>query len=152
MLSPHGTRPHELMAHTNFSQNRHHRPAILLVDDDPDILTALADLLDHEGFGVTAVSTCADALSQIEAHRFASMLLDIGLPDGDGLSLLDPIQVMAPSLPIIVLTALMTPGSTAGALSRGAFACLAKPYDRQAILALLRRAISMQSAFPPTDH
>jgi DNA-binding NtrC family response regulator len=143
---------HELVSHSRFIQNRIHRPTILVVDDDPDILTALADLFDHAGYGVTTVSTCVEALSQIEIHRFTSMLLDIGLPDGDGLSLLDRIQTVAPSLPVIVLTAFMTPGSTAEALSCGAFACLAKPYDRQALLALLRRAIGLQSVLPPTDY
>lgn len=158
MAPPRSTMPsrdrschHELVAHPHFHQNRIHRHTILVVDDDPDILTALADLFDHEGHDVTTVSTCAEALSQVNAHHFAAMLLDIGLPDGDGLSLLDRIQTVAPSLPVIVLTAFLTPGSTAGALSGGAFACLAKPYDRQTLLALLRRAIGVQSALPPTD-
>ncbi len=75
------------------------RPAILLVDDDPDILTALHDLLEHDGFLVTGVSTCRDALAQVRIVKFAAVLLDIGLPDGDGLSVLETIQALAPHSP-----------------------------------------------------
>ncbi len=81
------------------------RPAVLLVDDDPDILTALHDLLEHDGFFVTGVLTCRGALSQIKIAQFAAVLLDIGLPDGDGISALETIQNLAPSLPVIILTA-----------------------------------------------
>jgi DNA-binding response OmpR family regulator len=63
-------------------------PAILIVDDDPDILTALHDLLEHNGFLVTGASTCRDALAQVETADFAAVLLDVGLPDGDGLAYL----------------------------------------------------------------
>jgi len=78
----------------------------LIVDDDLDILTALYDLIEHEDFRVTGVSTCCDALSQLRTVDFATILLDIGLPDGDGLPVLETIQAIAPSLPVIVLTAL----------------------------------------------
>ena len=80
-------------------------PAILIVDDDPDILTALHDFLEHDGFLVTGASTCRDALAQVETADFAAVLLDVGLPDGDGLAVLETIQAIAPSLPVIVLTA-----------------------------------------------
>jgi len=80
-------------------------PAALIVDDS-DILTALHDLIEHDGFHVTDVSTCRDALAQVKAVDCAAVLLDIGLPDGDGLAVLETIQAIAPSLPVIVLTAL----------------------------------------------
>jgi DNA-binding response OmpR family regulator len=54
---------------------------------------------------VTDVSTCRDALAQVKDVDFAVVLLDIGLPDGDGLAVLETIQAIAPSLPVIVLTA-----------------------------------------------
>jgi DNA-binding NtrC family response regulator len=118
------------------------RPAILLVDDDLDILTALQDLLEHDGYLVTAVSTCHDTLEQLRTDRYAALLLDNGLPDGDGLLLLQTIQETRPTLPVLILTAYITPDLTAEALSRGAFACLTKPYDPQEIKTLLRRAVS----------
>ena len=83
-------------------------PAALIVDDDPDILTALYDLIEYEGFHVTGVSTCRDALTQAKTVDFAAVLLDIGVSDGDGLAVLETIQAIAPSLPVIVLTAFTT--------------------------------------------
>lgn len=119
------------------------RPAILLVDDDPDILTALHDLLEHDGFLVTAVSTCYDVLAQVKIAKFAAVLLDIGLPDGDGISALETIQTLAPSLPVIILTAFTSQDHRAKYLSRGAFCYLTKPYNRDELRTVLRRAVEM---------
>ena len=119
------------------------RPAILLVDDDPDISTALHDLLEHDGFLVTAVSTCYDALAQVKIAKFAAVLLDIGLPDGDGISALETIQTLAPSLPVIILTAFTSQDHRAKSLSRGAFCYLTKPYNRDELRTVLRRAVEM---------
>lgn len=124
------------------------RPAILLVDDDPDILTALHDLLEHDGFLVTAVSTCCDALAQVKTVEFAAVLLDIGLPDGDGISVLETIQALAPSLPVIILTAFTSQDHRAKSLSKGAFSYLTKPYNRDELRTVLRRAVEMSR--PPS--
>ena len=117
------------------------RPAVLLVDDDPDILTALHDLLEHDGFFVTGVLTCRGALSQIKIAQFAAVLLDIGLPDGDGISALETIQNLAPSLPVIILTAFTSQDHRAKFLSRGAFSYLTKPYNRDELRTVLRQPL-----------
>ena len=123
-------------------------PAILIVDDDPDILTALHDLLEYDGFLVTEVSTCRDALEQVRTVDFSAVLLDIGLPDGDGLAVLEIIQTIAPSLPVIVLTAFTSQDYRAKSLSRGAFAYLTKPYNRNEIRTVVCRAVDLR--LPPT--
>ena len=122
--------------------------AVLIVDDDPDIVTALQDLLEHDGFLVAAVSTCRDALTQVRTANFAAVLLDIGLPDGDGLAVLETIQAIAPSLPVIVLTAFTSQDYRAKSLSRGAFAYLTKPYNRNEIRTVVCRAVDLR--LPPT--
>jgi DNA-binding response OmpR family regulator len=116
-------------------------PAVLVVDDDPDILAALHDLLEHEGYQVTCASTCGDALAEATASPYDAVLLDIGLPDGDGLSVLDLLREQHPSLPVIILTAFGSPEYRARSLSHGAFSCVNKPYDQDALRGLLRRAI-----------
>ena len=123
-------------------------PAILIVDDDPDILTALHDLLEYDGFLVTEVSTCRDALEQVSTVEFSAVLLDIGLPDGDGLTVLEIIQTSAPSLPVIVITAFTSQDYRAKSLSGGAFSYLTKPYNRDELRAVLRRAVDLSR--PPT--
>ena len=127
-------------------------PTILIVDDDPDILTALHDLVEHDGFHVTGVSTCRDALAQVKTVHFAAVLLDIGLPDGNGLAVLETIQAIAPSLPVIVLTAFTSQDYRARSLSRGAFSCITKPYNRDELRAVLRRAVGMSRPPAPSEN
>jgi len=127
-------------------------PAVLIVDDDPDILTALDDLIEHDGFRVTDVSICRDALAQVKAVDCAAVLLDIGLPDGDGLAVLETIQAIAPSLPVIVLTAFTSQDYRARSLSGAAFSCLNKPYNRDDLRAVLRRAVGVGRSPAPSDN
>lgn len=127
-------------------------PAVLIVDDDPDILTALYDLIEYDGFRVTGVSTCRDALAQAKTLDFAAVLLDIGLPDGDGLAVLETIQAIAPSLPVIVLTAFTSQDYRTRSLSSGAFSCLTKPYNRDVLRAVLRRAVGMGHPPAPSNN
>ena len=127
-------------------------PAILIVDDDPDILTALHDLLEYDGFLVTEVSTCRDALEQVRTVDFSAVLLDIGLPDGDGLAVLEIIQTIAPSLPVIVLTAFTSQDYRAKSLSGGAYSYLTKPYNRDELRAALRRAVGVDRPPASSDN
>jgi DNA-binding response OmpR family regulator len=127
-------------------------PAVLIVDDDLDILTALHDLIEHEGFRVIGVSTCRDALAQVKTVKFAAVLLDIGLPDGDGLAVLETIQAIAPSLPVIILTAFTSQDYHARSLSSGAFSYLTKPYNRDELRAVLRRAVGVSRPPAPSDN
>jgi len=125
----------------NRMEDQHDSPAILVVDDDPDILAALFDLLEHEGYQVTCASTCEDALAEATASPYDAVLLDIGLPDGDGLSVLDILRNLNPSLPVIILTAFGSPEYRAKSLSHGAFSCVNKPYDQDVLRGLLRQAV-----------
>jgi two-component system, NtrC family, response regulator PilR len=124
-------------------------PAVLVVDDDLDILAALHDLLEHQGYRVTCASTCRDALAQITGFRYHAVLLDIGLPDGDGLSVLDILRQQHPLLPVIILTIFGSPDYRARSLSHGAFSCVNKPYDQDALRGLLRLAIQARTSDGP---
>jgi PAS domain S-box-containing protein len=119
--------------------------SVLVVDDDPDILTALQDLLEYEGFHVDCAQSCHEALSSIERNYYNAVLLDLGLPDGDGQSVLHRLQQSDPSLPVIILTAATSMDRKVGSLTQGAFAHLTKPYHREELRAILHRAIGMKS-------
>lgn len=121
------------------------RQSVLVIDDDPDILTALQDLLEYEGFHVDCATTCREALHSIERNDYNAVLLDLGLPDGDGQSILHRLQESDPSLPVIVLTATTSTDRKVGSLTQGAFAHLTKPYLREELRATLHRAIGMKS-------
>jgi len=119
--------------------------SVLVVDDDPAICTALKDLLENEGYAVQIAATGKDAIALAQQDRYSATLLDIGLPDIDGLSVMESLLAVDPKRPVIILTAFTTGQKTVGALSKGAFAYLTKPYNRDELRATLRRAIGVKT-------
>ena len=114
---------------------------ILVVDDDPDIRTVLFDLLESEGYHITEASTAHEALHRASTNDFDAVLLDIGLPDLDGLTVLSHLHASIPTLPVIMLTAAMLNGQWADSLTRGAFSCFPKPFDRDQLRLVIRLAV-----------
>lgn len=122
--------------HTNARIEPKTPHSILVVEDDPDITMALQDLLEFEGFHVDCAQTCRQAFSALEQNAYHAVLLDLGLPDGDGLSILEKLQVSNPSIPVIILTA-----SNRDLGSLRAYARLTKPWNREELCAILRQAL-----------
>ena len=118
--------------------------SVLVVEDNPDLVIGLQDLLHHDGYAVTVAGTVAGAIELVRAHRFNAILLDLGLPDGDGLEVLKETQRLDPSLPVVIVTAHISRDRTVGSLTEGAFAYLTKPYDREELRHTLRRAIGVK--------
>ncbi|MEO5955973.1 MAG: response regulator, partial [Nitrospiraceae bacterium] len=120
----------------------HH--SVLVVEDNPDLVIGLRDLLLHDGYDVTVTGTVAGAIELVRTHRFNAILLDLGLPDGDGIDVLKETQRLDPSLPVVIVTAHISPDRTVGSLTEGAFAYLTKPYHREELRQTLRRAIGVK--------
>jgi PAS domain S-box-containing protein len=120
----------------------HH--SVLVVEDNPDLVIGLRDLLLHDGYDVTVAGTVAGAIELVRTHRFNAILLDLGLPDGDGIDVLKETQRLDPSLPVVIVTAHISPDRTVGSLTEGAFAYLTKPYHREELRQTLRRAIGVK--------
>ena len=118
--------------------------SVLVVEDNQDLVIALQDLLHHDGYAVTVAGTVAGAIELVRAHHFNAILLDLGLPDGDGLEVLKEAQRLDPSLPVVIVTAHIARDRTVGSLTEGAFAYLTKPYDREELRHTLRRAIGVK--------
>ncbi len=118
--------------------------AILVVDDDPDIREALRDHLEHDGYRVETVGAGKPAIDRVRRGQFGAVLLDVGLPDIDGLTVLRSLHEIEPSLPVVIFTAFTSYENTVGSLSQGAFAYLTKPYDIEEIRAILQRAVSVK--------
>ena len=110
--------------------------AILVVDDDPALRQALSRILTFEGYEVTAVPTGYDALEQ--AGMADLMVLDLGLPDIDGLEVARRVRADGHALPILVLTARGEVGDRVAGLDAGADDYLAKPFDLTELLARVR--------------
>lgn len=120
---------------TNVQREQRAEYSVLVVEDDPDISMSLQDLLECEGFHVNCVPTCHQAFSSIEQHAYDAVLLDLGLPDGDGLSVLEKVRASHPSLSVIILTA-----SNRDLGLVPAYARLTKPWNRKELCTLLRLA------------
>lgn len=112
----------------------------LVVEDDPDISLALQDLLEFEGIHVDCAPTCGQAFAAIAKNTYDVVLLDLGLPDGDGSSILENLRVSHPTLPVIVITA---SNRDLGPLP--AFARVTKPWVKRDLCGVLHRALGKTS-------
>lgn len=135
------------------------KPRVLLVDDDTDILLALSDYLRQEGFEVDPVETGESALQKSTTSSYDVVLLDVGLPDRDGIEVLKELSQTHPYLPVILLTAFTSLRKTANSdILDKAFAYLTKPYQREEVKSAIHRACLVrniaiagwQSSSPPT--
>ena len=117
-------------------------PRVLLVDDDPDIRLALSDYLRKEGFDVDVVKTGNAAIYNSTTQNYDVVLLDVGLPDRDGIEVLGELTQRKPQLPVVLLTAFTSlKKTTPPDKFNKAFAYLTKPYSREEIKEVLYRAV-----------
>jgi CheY-like chemotaxis protein len=109
-------------------------PLVLVVDDDPDILDAICDILDAEGYRVARARHGAEALEQVDAARPDVILLDLMMPVMDGVAFAHALRQRprVRDIPIVVISA---DGNPQRAASVGAAGYLAKPFDIEALLA-----------------
>jgi DNA-binding response OmpR family regulator len=116
---------------------------ILLIEDEARIVELVSRALAREGFVVDAFSTCADSHEALTDIHYDAAILDLGLPDGDGLALLAAIRSRGNKLPILVLTAKDTVEDRVNGLDTGADDYLVKPFAMSELIArakaLLRR-------------
>ena len=115
------------------------RRRVLIVDDEPGVRESVRMLL-KDAYEPVAVSSGPEALSALGAGTFDVVLLDIVMPGMDGLELLDAIHARHPTLPVVMLTATRTVKTAVGAMKRGAFDYLTKPFDVEELRLVLDKA------------
>ena len=119
------------------------KPRLLVVEDDPALAQALALALSRRGFHVSQSSNGKSALERATHEAFAVIVLDLTLPEMDGLEVLRAVRAQGITTPVIVLTARGTVGDRVQGLRLGADDYLPKPFDldelEARIHALLRR-------------
>ena len=118
---------------------------ILLVEDDPQIGAAIASALDDAGMAADWVTDGNAALASVEAGAFELMLLDIGLPKKDGLSVLKQIRQKKNSIPVIMITARDAVEDRIAGLDLGADDYLVKPFLIDELMARIRAVARRQS-------
>lgn len=111
---------------------------VLLVEDDSSLAVGLRDALLREGFVTDHVASGSQALAAIRADAPDIVVLDLGLPDMDGLEVLARIRSQGHSIPVMVLTARDGMDDKVEGLDRGADDYLAKPFEMKELVARLR--------------
>lgn len=131
------------------------RPTLLLIEDDPTLRELLSVRLAEAGFDVVSQSAVAAAVAWLDAHTASAVVLDLTLPDGDGIELCRRIRERS-KLPLIMISARGELADKERGLDVGADDYLAKPFDPAELVArlraLLRRWRDWQGAAPaPRD-
>ena len=116
------------------------RPRILVCDDEPQILRALRITLRNEGFDVVAAAGAAEALDAAALQAPDAAILDLLLPDGDGIEMTRRLREWS-GLPIIVLSAVGEEEQKVRALEAGADDYVTKPFSPRELVARLRAAL-----------
>ena len=113
---------------------------LLLIEDDERIRRELLDALRAAGFDVEVAASAADA-RRIMQRQFDLMLLDLGLPDGDGLDLCRQLRQAGRGVPIVILTARDAPEERVRGLDVGADDYVVKPFHMPELLARIRSVL-----------
>jgi DNA-binding NtrC family response regulator len=122
------------------------QPRALVVDDDPEILQVLTEFVEREGFTATGASTLGQARAEIAESPPDIVLVDIQLPDGSGLDLLEGLEPV-PDLEVVLITGNASLETAVEALRRGVTDYLTKPVDfarLKVALANLARTLEMK--------
>jgi two-component system KDP operon response regulator KdpE len=125
-------------------------PSILIVDDEPNILATLAPLLRSRGYDVTTAMTGRAALESIERDAPDLIVLDLGLPDIDGVEVTRLVRD-GRATPIVVLSARGAEGDKVRALDAGADDYVTKPFGAEELLARVRVALRRTDQAPPAS-
>lgn len=102
---------------------------VLIIDDETDVCTFFKRLLTRKGYGVVTASNEREALKALEAEKYNVALVDLKLPDTDGITLLELIKSRQPACEVIIMTGYSTVKTAVTAMQLGAYEYLEKPFD-----------------------
>ncbi len=118
------------------------QPCVLIVDDDNDLREVIAEHLTREGFRVAQAPTGADALERIKAFAYDGLVIDLKLPDADGLDILDAATSRYPEIVAVVMTGFGGVEEAVAAIKRGAIDFFIKPVQLAQLSRVLAAAIN----------
>jgi len=118
---------------------------VLMVEDDPDITELLEEYLGRYSIELLSVSSPGVGLEKLQLERYDLMLIDLGLPEMDGLDLCRIVKERYPELPIIISTARVDVSDKVAAFEIGADDYVAKPYEPRELVARIQALIKRYS-------
>lgn len=114
---------------------------ILLVDDEENLRITIAANLELEDFDVVEAASAEEALKLLKAEKFDIVLSDIRMPGLSGVQMFQKLREDNPELPVLLMTAFTTEDEVSRAIEAGVFAVLSKPFDIDAVVVSLQRAL-----------
>ena len=123
---------------------------ILIIDDERPILLTLEALLGRYGYNPEVAANAATGMRLLQSKSPALVLLDLQLPDADGLHMLDQIKAEHPDTQVIILTAHDSLNNAIESIKRGAYHFISKPYAPEELLSLVEKALEKQSLLRET--
>jgi signal transduction histidine kinase len=120
------------------------KESILIVDDDESSLRSLTLIFGRKGYETETAATGREAIDKAQRRFFNLALLDIKLPDMEGLELLPPLKHLHPDMVLIMVTAYASTKNAVRALNEGASAYIIKPLDMDEVLATVKQALENQ--------
>jgi two-component system NtrC family sensor kinase len=117
---------------------------ILVVDDEEAIRIAVVRVLAQKGYAITAAQNAEEALRHVEENEFDLVILDIGMPNVDGLTLLTQIKGLAPRTEAVMLSARGSIEIAMRSVQAGAFDFIEKPYQNEKLLHTIERALEVR--------
>src|SRR6266704_5491884 len=117
---------------------------ILIIDDERPILMTLEALLKRHGYQIDTAPTASQGLKLLKSKSPSLVLLDLQLPDADGLEMLDRIKTELPQIQVIILTAHDSLHNAIESIKRGAYHFISTPYAPEELLSLVEKALETQ--------
>lgn len=117
---------------------------ILIIDDERPILMTLEAFLQRHGYQVDTAATASQGLKLLKSRSPSLVLLDLQLPDAQGLEMLDRIKTELPDMQVIILTAHDSLHNAIESIKRGAYHFVSKPYAPEELLSLVEKALEKQ--------
>jgi two-component system, NtrC family, nitrogen regulation response regulator NtrX len=119
-------------------------PSVLIADDEPNLRRMLASLLRTEGYRTREASRGDDAVAAVQEEEPDVLLLDLVMPGMDGVTALERLHEVAPSLPVLMMSGRATLSDAVRATKLGAVQFLEKPLSPEAVLVALRAAVELR--------
>lgn len=120
-------------------------PKILVVDDEKKQRDILKIILEKEGYEIISSPTAEEALKIYKENDFDAVITDFKLPKMDGIKFMEEILVISPDTSIIIITGHGTIDSAVSAIKRGAFDYITKPFEKEQLLSILKKAVERTS-------
>ena len=117
---------------------------ILIIDDDENIRKVLVTILEDEGYSVESVDTARKAIERTKRNFYNLALIDVRLPDMEGIELLTRMKDTTPKMRKIIITGYPTLQNAVEAVNKGADAYVMKPFDVEKVLRQIKEQLKKQ--------